>query len=48
VAVRYISTPEDLHEIRVRERRTEVTVPLRGQLKNVEPDPEKVTLAQFK
>ena len=48
VAVRYTSGQTDTHEIRVRERRTEVTVPLRGQLKAVDPDPLKVTLCQFR
>ncbi len=48
IAVRYTSGDSDTHEVRVRERRTEVTVPLRGQLKSVDPDPQKVTLCQFR
>ncbi len=48
VAVRYTSGEVDLQEVRVRERRTEVTVPLKGQLKSVDADPQKVTLCQFR
>jgi aminopeptidase N len=48
LAVRYISGRADIHEIRVRERRTEVTLPLKGQLKSVDPDPDRITLAKFK
>jgi hypothetical protein len=48
VAVRYTSGGTDVQEVRVRERRTEVVVPLKGQLRSVDPDPEKVTLCQFK
>jgi aminopeptidase N len=48
VNIRYLSNRSDLHEIRVRERRTEVTVPLNGQLKSVEPDPDHITLATFR
>jgi hypothetical protein len=48
VDIRYLSNDADRHEIRVRERRTEVTVPLKGQLKSVEPDPDRVTLASFR
>ncbi|HSL22580.1 MAG TPA: M1 family aminopeptidase [Vicinamibacterales bacterium] len=47
IAVRYHSGPEELVEVRVRERRTEATVPLKGQLRSIEPDPEKITLARF-
>jgi aminopeptidase N len=46
--IRYMSAPSDLQEVRVRERRTEVTVPLKGQLKSVDPDPQDVTLCQFR
>ncbi len=48
LGVRYTSGATDTHEIRVRERRTEVTLPLKGQLRSVDPDPDKITLAQFK
>jgi hypothetical protein len=48
LAVRYISGRADTHEVRVRERRTEVTLPLKGQLKSVDPDPDRITLAKFK
>ncbi len=48
LAVRYVSGASDTHEIRVRERRTEVTLPLKGQLRRVDPDPDRITLAQFK
>jgi hypothetical protein len=48
VAIRYTSGATDLQEVRLRERRTEVVVPLKGQLKSVDPDPDKVTLCQFR
>jgi hypothetical protein len=48
VQIRYLSNTADTHEIRVRERRTEVTVPLNGQLRSVDPDPDHVTLASFR
>jgi peptidase M1-like protein len=48
VAVRYSSGEADVQEVRLRERRTEVIVPLKGQLKSVDPDPEKVTLCEFR
>jgi hypothetical protein len=48
VAVRYTSGGADLHEIRLRERSTQVIVPLNGQLREVAPDPERITLARFR
>jgi hypothetical protein len=48
LAVRYTSGPADLHEVRVRERTTEVVVPLNGQLRGVDPDPDRITLVLFK
>jgi hypothetical protein len=48
VAIRYTSGAADLQEVRVRERRTEVLVPLKGQLKTVDADPDKVTLCRFR
>lgn len=48
VALRYTSGESDFFEIRLRERATEVTVPLRAQLRQVEPDPERITLARFR
>jgi hypothetical protein len=48
VVVRYTSGESAVHEIRVRERTTVATVPLTGQLRAVEPDPERITLAQFR
>ena len=48
VAIRYTTGDPDVQEVRVRERRTEVVVPLKGQLKAVDADPDKVTLCQFR
>lgn len=47
IAVRYAAGPEDVHEVRVRERRTEIVVPLKGSFKSVDPDPGRITLARF-
>jgi hypothetical protein len=48
IELRYTSGRSDLHEIRLRERTTEVTVPLGGQLRQIDPDPERITLARFR
>jgi hypothetical protein len=48
VALRYTSGASDFHEIRMRERTTQVTVPLNGQLRELEADPEGITLARFR
>ncbi len=48
LAIRYTSGKSDLQEVRVRERSTEVTLPLSGQLKTVDPDPDHITLVNFR
>jgi hypothetical protein len=48
IELRYTSGKSDIHEIRLRERTTEVTVPLGGQLRQIDPDPERITLARFR
>jgi hypothetical protein len=48
LAIRYVSGKSELQEVRVRERSTEVVVPLSGQLRIVEPDPDHITLVEFR
>ena len=48
LAIRYTSGKFEYQEVRVRERSTEVLVPLTGQLKTVDPDPDHITLAEFR
>lgn len=47
LAIRYMSGKSELQEVRVRERSTEVVVPLSGQLRAVDADPDHITLAEF-